>query len=130
MHIERKCWQCQEWQQTSSLTEQLVIHSSRLCYFTFEDFKTIPFKSRAMTQNHWKDSFFQQIILQPLMSTSVAFPWWQLQNLSVVQLELKRFLHLNEHPKRIFWYLVRHFDWKFSKDGHFQFSESIFKANI
>ena len=40
---------------------------------------------------------------------------------SVVQLKFNRFLHLNKPPKRIFWYLIRPFDWRLSKIVHFQF---------
>ena len=56
--------------------------------------------------------------------------WWQLWNFSVVQMKFNRFLYLNEPPKRMFWYLVRPFDWGLSQIGHFQFSESILRANI
>ena len=54
--------------------------------------------------------------------------WGQLWNFSVVQLKFDRLLHLNEPPKMIFCYLVRHFDWRLSKVGHFQFSKSILEA--
>ena len=56
--------------------------------------------------------------------------WWELWNFSVVQLKFNRFLQLNEPPKRIFLYLVRCFDWRMSKVGHFQFSKSILEANL
>ena len=46
----------------------------------------------------------------------------------MVQLKSNRFLHLNEPPKTIFCYLVRHFDSRLSKIGHLQFSESILEA--
>ena len=46
----------------------------------------------------------------------------------VVQLKFNRFLHLNEPPKRIFCYLVRHLDLRLSKVGNFQFSDSILES--
>ena len=56
--------------------------------------------------------------------------WQQLWNFLVAQLKFNRFLHLNEPPKRIFWYLIRPFDWRLSKLGQFQFLESILEAKI
>ena len=44
--------------------------------------------------------------------------WWQLWSFIVRQANFNRFLHPNENPKRIFWYLVRPFDWKLSKNGY------------
>ena len=54
--------------------------------------------------------------------------WWELWNFSVVQMKFNIFLHSNEPPKMIFWYLVRHFDRRLSKIGYLQFSISILEA--
>ena len=56
--------------------------------------------------------------------------WWQLYNSLVLQFKFNRFLHLDEPPRRIFCYLIRHFDWGLSKVGHFQFSDSNLEAKI
>ena len=45
--------------------------------------------------------------------------WWQLWNSIVMQVKFNKFLHPNEHPQRIFWYLERPFDWKLSKNRYF-----------
>ena len=80
------------------------------------------------------NSCMSAIILLPAWQVSMAplwwFLWWQLWNFSVVHLKFNSILHLNEPPKRIFWYLVRPFDWGLSKIGLFQFSESILEAKI
>ena len=44
--------------------------------------------------------------------------WWKSWNFIVWQLKFNRFLHPNEHPLRIFWYLARLFDWEPAKIGH------------
>ena len=54
--------------------------------------------------------------------------WWWLWNFSVLQVKFNWILHLNEPPKRIFWHLIRPFDWTLSKIGYFQFSMSILEA--
>ena len=48
--------------------------------------------------------------------------------MTVVEFQVKfnRFLHPNELPQKIFWYLVRQLDWGLSKIGHFQLLKSIF----
>ena len=52
-------------------------------------------------KNRWfAEKKFKHIYLQDCWIV-----WWQLQNFSVVQLKVNRFLHLNEPPKRIFWLL-------------------------
>ena len=45
--------------------------------------------------------------------TTVA--WRGLWNFIVFQVKFNRFLHPNEHAQRIFWYLVKRFDWEPSK---------------
>ena len=55
--------------------------------------------------------------------------WWQLRNFIVRQVEFNRFLHPNEHPQRIFWYLVRLFDWEPSKIWHILLSKPCLEMN-
>ena len=38
--------------------------------------------------------------------------WWQLWNLIVRYVKFNSLLHPTEHSQRIFWYLVRLFDWE------------------
>ena len=56
--------------------------------------------------------------------------WWRLWNFSVVQVKFNRFLHLNEPPKRIFWYFVRLFDWWLSKNGNFSFQSQFWRSKF
>ena len=44
--------------------------------------------------------------------------WWQLWNFSWNQMKFYTFLHPNEPPQTIFWYLVTQFDCEPSKIGH------------
>ena len=44
--------------------------------------------------------------------------WWQFYNFIVRHMKFNIFLHPNEHPQRIFWYIIRLFDWEPSKIGH------------
>ena len=56
--------------------------------------------------------------------------WWQWWNIIVWQMIFNRFLHPNDLPQRIFWYLIRQLDWRESKMGYFQFLKSIFRPKI
>ena len=57
---------------------------------------------------------------------------WELTVVEFQSLQMKfnRFLHPNELPQRIFWYLVRQLDWGQSKIGYFQFLKTIFRPKI
>ena len=46
---------------------------------------------------------------------------WELWNFIVWQIKFNAFLHPNELPRRIFWYLVRQLDWGQSEMGSFSF---------
>ena len=54
--------------------------------------------------------------------------WRQFWNFIVFQVKFNRFLHMNEHARWNFWYLVKWFDATPSKINIFWFSKSIFKA--
>ena len=56
--------------------------------------------------------------------------WWHLWNFVMWQIKFNKFLHSNELPQRIFWYLVRQLDWKQSKNGCLKFSKLIFWPKI
>ena len=56
--------------------------------------------------------------------------WTRLWNFMVRQVKLNRFLHPNDLPQRIFWYLIRQLDWMESKVGYFQFFKSTFRSKI
>ena len=61
-------------------------------------------------------------------SKAPTLVWWQLWNFIVRHVKFNAFLHPNEHPERICSYLVRQFEAKLAKIGHFQISKSIFEA--
>ena len=51
-------------------------------------------------------------------------------NIIECQAKLYRFSYTNWHIQRIFWYLVRLFEWKLSRNWKFQNSELILKAKF
>ena len=53
---------------------------------------------------------------------------WLSWNFWMEQLKFNRFLHQSEHFKRIFWYLVRTFDWRLSKCGQLWFLGANFRG--
>ena len=67
---------------------------------------------------NWNNDFASKEIPHQICPDIIDKAWWRLRNFMVRQVKFNLFLHPNEPPQRIFWYIVRQLEAKPSKIWH------------